>query len=143
MQCIEHTQKSSSGYGRSTYKCKPTTLHRIVYVKHNNLSLEDIDGEVVRHTCDNPRCINPKHLVRGTQKDNMRDMQERGRQFNQYGVANHNSKLTMEDVAYIRENYKPRCKMFGGAALARRFGLHPKSISPIIRQVNWRLPSED
>lgn len=36
-------------------------------------------GQVVRHKCDNPFCINTDHLELGTQKENIRDMIERGR----------------------------------------------------------------
>lgn len=36
-------------------------------------------GKVIRHTCDNRRCVNPEHLVLGTQADNIRDMYLPGR----------------------------------------------------------------
>lgn len=53
------------------------------------------EGMVVRHRCDNPRCINPDHLEIGTQADNMADKIERGRQPS--GSAHHNAILSDTD----------------------------------------------
>src|SRR5262245_38056366 len=36
------------------------------------------DGQLVRHTCDNPPCCNPRHLILGSDADNTRDAIERG-----------------------------------------------------------------
>lgn len=37
------------------------------------------EGQVVRHTCDNPPCVNSTHLVLGTQVENGWDASMRGR----------------------------------------------------------------
>lgn len=36
-------------------------------------------GSVVRHTCDNPPCCNPRHLKLGSVQDNQRDSRQKGR----------------------------------------------------------------
>ncbi len=45
----------------------------------HNVDVRDMRGWFVRHTCDNPPCINPLHLVRGTHAENMADMKAKGR----------------------------------------------------------------
>lgn len=37
------------------------------------------DYRIIRHTCDNMKCINPDHLIIGTYADNTEDMMSRGR----------------------------------------------------------------
>ena len=82
--CIDHGQKGTGlGYGSARYPAlKPNgsvRMHRAVYCLEHNLTLADIDGLVVMHSCDNPRCINPAHLILGTQRNNMQDMHIKGR----------------------------------------------------------------
>lgn len=36
-------------------------------------------GKILRHSCDDPGCVNPYHQIPGTHADNMRDMAHRGR----------------------------------------------------------------
>jgi len=53
-------------------------LHREIFFLHNGYY-----PIVVRHTCDDTRCLNPNHLVSGFPLDNIQDRHERGRTFNQ------------------------------------------------------------
>jgi len=46
----------------------------------------DITGKMIRHTCHNRGCVNPKHLIPGTHLDNMNDMKNANRQL--YGEKN-------------------------------------------------------
>lgn len=73
--CISH-KPHADGYTSVNTRAGYRLLHRLVYqLRHGDLS----SGMVVRHTCDNSRCINPDHLVRGTQLENMQDKVARGR----------------------------------------------------------------
>lgn len=79
-KCINHTFKCRGiGYGYLQHEGKQVLAHRLAYCQANDLPLEDIAGQVVRHKCDNPKCVNPDHLEIGSQADNMTDKVQRGR----------------------------------------------------------------
>lgn len=90
-------------------------------------------GRIVRHSCDNPACINPEHLLLGTQADNMRDAADRDRVH--YGEGSPAAKLTVEQVMAIalRRSGGER-----GVDLAREFGVSPSTICDIHRGRCWR-----
>ena len=56
---------------------KTYLIHRLAWEIANAEPIPP--GMVVRHTCDNPRCCNPAHLILGTDKDNTDDMLTRNR----------------------------------------------------------------
>lgn len=78
--CVDHGSKGDSfGYLRITRGGKHYLAHRWAYAVAHDTSIASLDGVVVRHSCDNARCINPDHLQLGSQADNVADMMRRGR----------------------------------------------------------------
>lgn len=66
-----------SGYGRFNLSHpKEQYAHRVAWFLANGPIPKGLD---VLHTCDNPSCINPKHLWLGTQADNNADRDLKGR----------------------------------------------------------------
>ena len=132
--CLEFVTASQHwfGYGLVWYEGRSQAAHRVSYMlRHGPIP----DGAVIRHRCDNPPCINPDHLVCGTQKDNMRDRFERGRANTARGSKIGSAKLTEWQVAEIRT------RLALGVArreLARRYGVQGDAIGAIARNENWR-----
>lgn len=50
-----------------------------------------------------------------------------------------NSKLKMEDVIFIRENYKARDFNFGARALGRKYGVEKSTVTSIVHGLTWVL----
>lgn len=68
---------SQLGYGRLRIAGGYDYAHRVMYRIKTG---EEIPaGMVVMHTCDRPDCVNPNHLVLGTQSDNVHDRDRKGR----------------------------------------------------------------
>lgn len=68
--------KNTEGYASIVVDGKRKMVHRLVY---ENIVGPIPEGMVIRHTCDNPPCCNPEHLLIGTAADNVCDSIERGR----------------------------------------------------------------
>jgi hypothetical protein len=103
--------------------------HRLVYM----LLVKRIPPQLdVLHTCDNPSCVNPKHLYLGTDTDNVADKVARGRTKARRGEASNMAKLRAEDIPIIRASTETH------AALARLYGVSNVAIRYIRIRQNWK-----
>ena len=84
--------KNTCGYGWVFWKGKSTGAHRVSWELTNGKIPK---GSSVLHKCDNPPCVNPKHLYLGSQRENMQDRADRRR--------GNTQKLSVDDVSKIRQ----------------------------------------
>ena len=73
-ECWPWRAYGHKGYGRYKDNNKNIRAHRYSFFLYNGFY-----PPVVRHTCDNPPCVNPGHLLDGTPALNTQDMMARGR----------------------------------------------------------------
>lgn len=87
-------------FGHGHFYCAGKNLkaHRVAWQLTNG---PIPDGLFVLHHCDNPPCCNPAHLFLGTQLDNMRDRNRKGRANIKRGLAHPGAKLSAFDVEAI------------------------------------------
>jgi hypothetical protein len=127
--------KHKEGYGRFKYQNKEFQTHRFSYL----ISYGNLDPNLlVCHKCDNPSCVNPKHLFLGTFKDNAQDRSNKGRcgRKGAIGESSGVSKLTELQVLEIRTLYN---EGFGGyKKLGKKFGVHHSNIESIVKKNTWR-----
>lgn len=136
--CWLWTGKSMQGkygkfYAKVNGKPKYFSSSRAAFILHNGLPL-DLDPKVlVRHSCDNPPCCNPNHLLLGTPKQNSEDMVTRNR--NHKGSTHRNSKLNEEQVFEIRRLHSQKTSQ---AELSRLFGVDSQTIFNIVHRHSWK-----
>lgn len=88
-------------------------------------------GFYALHTCDNKRCVNPKHLFEGTGADNTRDMMKKGR--SKFGGE---PVLTKELVVKLRQLYATG--LFSCRELAEMAQLKQGTLWAAIKGWSWK-----
>jgi len=135
--CWEWTGGTSHEYGtfrvHEVWGNLPVYTHRASYLVHKGPIPV---GILVCHSCDNPPCINPKHLFLGDDLANLSDMAAKDRSC--FGERNGQARLTEEDIEEIRALRKAGWKQ---KDIAIRFGICDPHVSDIIRGKRWRRAS--
>lgn len=127
---------NNKGYGmiaRGIDSSGPILAHRLSYMIHIGKILP---GECICHKCDNPKCVNPEHLWKGSQMDNVADMLDKGRYGSSprkryRGESHVLSKLTYEAVAEIRGTTIPQ------RILAKKYWVSQTSVCRVRKFISW------
>lgn len=119
----------SRGYGRFSYRGGSIRAHRFaLLLKTGELRADDF----ACHTCDNPLCVNPRHLFWGTPLENMQDRDHKRRHM--HGAATNTARLTEAQVREIHARYAAGERV---VSIAQAYGVSDAQISKIGRGETW------
>jgi hypothetical protein len=124
--------KFARGYGSFKVAGIANRTHRVAWVLANG---QIPDGLHALHRCDVRACCRADHLFLGTNADNVRDRESKGRGNCLKGEAHNQAKLTVVKVAEIRALYAA-----GGITqcqLAKQFDVTQATISNILLHKIW------
>lgn len=120
--------RNEKGYGRVTIGRRPQYVHRLSAAHHAGRELGP--DEVVLHTCDNPCCCNPAHLMIGTTHENVRDMMDKGRKT----LVRKRNRLTEAQVLRIK---LALAMGHGVSKIAERTGIPVRTLLHIRKGDTW------
>lgn len=107
--------------------------HRYAFLLAHGYIDENLE---VMHSCDIRNCVFDGHLLQGTQAANVADMMVKGRGRFLSGEESSSSKLTSEQVRFIRSTYQPR--LVSAAAIARQLGVTTRTVLLAYRGETWK-----
>ena len=116
-----------NGYGQVTVNTKVKLAHRVAFATFHGK-----EPEVVMHACDNPSCVNVRHLKAGTHTSNVADKVSKSRQTKGSQITQ--AKLTEEQVLQIRGLRDTMTQ----ACIGAKFGVTRSIINRIINRKLWR-----
>ena len=128
--------KYRCGYGHFRRKIND----KWVMYKAHRYSYEFYNGEIpeksfVCHHCDNPSCVNPKHLFTGTALDNTLDMVNKGRK----GIIrNPKHRLLNLDIARMIRYHKKLYPEKPLSWFSEKFSTSNAQISRILNNKIWQ-----
>ncbi|MGH1111211.1 MULTISPECIES: HNH endonuclease [Bacillus cereus group] len=134
---LKHT-KLRTGYYKVTLtnngKQKNYQVHRLLALAfipnpENKPSINHIDGNKGNNTLSNLEWATQSENSQHAYDNNLNSL---------HGESHYKSKLTEDDVKWIRENYIPRHKEYGCTPLSKKFNVALGCISNIISYKTWK-----
>jgi hypothetical protein len=119
------------------YPVKTVSVHRLVAEtfipnSYNLPQVNHIDGNKLNNSVANLEwCSNEYNLSHANETGLISD-DTRPR-----GIGHGRAKITEADVIEIRHRYKSGCKINGGAAIARDYGIHSSTVNDIVNLRLW------
>ena len=120
--------------GLARIKKKQVYAYRLALLVYGNPVPAD---QCVLHKCDNPNCVNPNHLMIGTQAENIKDMFKKGRNSPlpvSRGVKNANAKLNPDLVREIRSRHTAGASY---SEIAKIIGRSKSCVSFVVTKRTW------
>lgn len=119
--------KNNKGYGWFRVLGKSQLAHRVAF----ELSSGPIPGGLfVLHHCDNPSCVNPRHLFLGDNSSNMLDSIRKGRRPRSFA-----SKIDRSTADQIRRY--ARVTRESQRRVAEVYGITQGQVSRIVNRKSW------
>lgn len=120
------------GYGRIRIGETLERAHRLSFFLANGEW-----PECACHHCDNRACVNPSHIFHGSNTDNVRDREHKGRGGweKRRGALNGRAKLTDGDILKIRAAARIGT---AHAVLAATFGVSKSQVTNLVKGRTWR-----
>lgn len=140
---IWSASKNSKGYGQISHwvdgKRIVRRAHRVAFeLAYGPIpEMPGSHGACVLHRCDNPSCVNPSHLFIGTNAENVRDMDRKGRRkFSVKLGSDHPNSILNEAIVreIARLHYDEGVSQ---TALSKKFGVCISTINHIFTGRLW------
>lgn len=135
-RCWEWTASTDKfGYGKVWVSTEDGqsiwSAHRLVW-HLNNPEVELDRWTFILHSCDNPACVNPRHLRAGSPAENTRDMHARKRGY--HGTNHHAAQLDRDKVLEIR---RMRANGHGCGVIANMVGASYNAVWDVANGKTW------
>lgn len=124
---------SSNNRGMMRVDGQQTNAHRISF----RIFCGEIENNtVIMHKCDNPNCVNPNHLRKGTQQENVDDMYAKNRQRHTPSKGSKNGRAVLNE-ADVKDIKGLLHQGYSQSEIARMYEVTPRTVCAINAGTLW------